>query len=78
MKPDPLPSASSPTGDVLVPSSWVPYILIAVSVLQFLGAEFALPGPWTPERMFFVASGMLNLLVGGALQGLRIHRRMRQ
>lgn len=61
----------SPTGTPVVPPAAVPYILASIAILQVLGAAFALPGPWTPERTFMVAQGILSVLVGGALPGLR-------
>jgi hypothetical protein len=61
----------SPTGTPVVPAKYVPHIIAAIAILQVVGAAFALPGPWTPERTFMVAQGILSVLVGGALPGLR-------
>jgi hypothetical protein len=61
----------SPTGTPVIPPAAVPYVIAAIAILQVFGAAFALPGPWTPERTFMVAQGILSVLVGGALPGLR-------
>lgn len=63
--------APSPTGTPVIPPAAVPYVLAAIAILQVFGAAYALPGPWTLDRTFMVAQGVLAVLVGGALPGLR-------
>jgi len=62
---------ASPTGTPVIPPCAVPYVLAAIAVLQVVGAAYALPGPWTPERAFMLAQGILSVLIGGSLPGLR-------
>lgn len=72
MKPDMrLGLPQSPTGTPVVPPWAVPYVLATIAVLQVVGAALALEGPWTPERTILVINGVLGVLVGGALPGLR-------
>lgn len=66
-----LQPAPSPNGTLIVPAWAVPYVLAALVVVQVIGAALALEGPWTIERTFMVIQGILSLLVGGALGGLR-------
>lgn len=66
-----LQPAPSPTGTPIIPAWAVPYVLASMMVLQVVAAAVALPGPWTPERTFMVLQGILSVLVGGALPGLR-------
>lgn len=61
----------SPTGKPIIPTRWIPYFIAGASICTVLGAEFALPGPWTPDRYFVVGALILNTLVGGISQGLR-------
>lgn len=66
-----LEPAPSPNGTPVVPPAAVPYVLAVIAVLQVVGAALAIPGPWTAERTILVINGVLGVLVGGALPGLR-------
>ena len=57
----------------LISPRYVPLVLVLVSACQILGAAFALPGPWSAERVFMVTSSLLNLLVGGVSAGVHRH-----
>lgn len=66
-----LATPPSPTGTPVIPPKAVPYVQALASVLNVVGAEFGLPGAWTPERIFMVSASVLSVLLGGALPGLR-------
>lgn len=66
-----LQPAPSPTGTPVIPPGAVPYVIALMMILQVVGAALALEGPWTVERTFMVLQGILAVLVGGALPGLR-------
>lgn len=70
-RPKPLPPPASPTGAPVIPPQYVPYVLALASMCTLLGAELALPGPWTPDRYFSVGAAVLSILVGGSVAGLR-------
>lgn len=65
------PIVHSPTGAPIIPAKYVPYVLTAASICTVVAAQFALSGPWTPERYFTVGAVVLNALVSGSLAGLR-------
>lgn len=70
--PEPLlPVPPSPTGAPRLPPALVPWLQLLYPVLGILGAEFALPGPWTPERYFFLTYAITGSLLGMASAGNR-------
>jgi len=66
-----LEPATSPTGTPIIPPRLVPYIQVLSSILVCMGAELGLPGPWTPERYFMVASAVLSIVLGTSSAGNR-------
>lgn len=64
----------SPNGVPRLPPSIVPWLQLLYPVLVVLAAEFALPGPWTPERYFFLASSITAALLGMSSAGNRVRR----
>lgn len=73
--PEPLlPVAPSPTGEPRIPPVLVPWLQILYPILGLLGAEFALPGPWTPERYFLLTYVIVGSLLGMSSAGNRVRR----
>lgn len=65
---------SSPTGRPRLPPALVPWLQLLYPALVVLSAGFALPGPWTTERYFLVATNVVGALLGMASAGNRGHR----
>lgn len=59
----------SPTGRPKIPPKLVPWLQLLYPVLVAASAAFALPGPWTAERYFLVATNALGTILGMASAG---------
>lgn len=67
-------SNPSPTGRPKLPPHVVPWLQLLYPVLVAVSAAFALPGPWTAERYFLVATNALGTILGMASAGNRGRR----
>lgn len=65
-----IPGPVSPNGALVIPRWLTPYFLTAASICTLLAGQFALPGPWTPDRYFSMGAAILSMLVGGVSGGL--------
>lgn len=65
---DPPPS---PTGKPRLPPSVVPWLQLLYPVLTVVAAAIALPGPWTAERSFLLATNVVGTLLGMSSAGNR-------
>lgn len=64
----------SPTGRPKLPPKVVPWLQLLYPVFVAVSAAFALPGPWTAERYFLVATNALGTILGMASAGNRGRR----
>lgn len=61
----------SPTGRPKLPPRVVPWLQLLYPISVAISAAFALPGPWTTERYFLVATNALGTILGMASAGNR-------